>query len=87
MRCRLPHLYYSTSRSDVMKLIKTLPKLTLKNIRTAKGMNFTGKIYRPVDANLSPEIKELILLGRQMKKQFHVKPEHITQALEELRKA
>lgn len=68
-----------------MRLVKPLPKLKLKSIRTAKG-NFTGKIYRPVDADISPELKEFIALGARMRRQFNIKPEHVEAALRDLRK-
>jgi len=68
-----------------MRLVKPLPKLKIKRIKDAKG-NFTAKSYRPVDARISSELKEFIKLGREMVRQFNIKPERKAQALDELRK-
>ncbi|MGI6585855.1 MAG: hypothetical protein ACOX3L_07975 [Lutisporaceae bacterium] len=68
-----------------MRLVKPLPKLKLKSIKAAKG-NFTAKSYRPLDARLSPELKELARLGRKLVRIFNITPEFLAQALDELRK-
>jgi len=69
-----------------MRTVKLLPALKLKSIKKAKG-NFTGKTYRPVDARVSPELKEFISIGARMRRQFNIKPKHIEKALRDLRKA